>query len=274
MRFVSTVLLAIFLSPSLVGQFRDSRSGNSTEPLGADSAGTACRSSSTPYIIGGAAVLTAICLANDQQLYDRVYSWRRENRTVDRISPIVTEMGSGGFAVAVTGAFGAYGYLADDDLAFEVGKIGLESFIATGIATQLLKQLFSRERPETSTRPGGFWAGPFAYFRQPGGKKHGFASYDAFPSGHTTTAFSVATTFADVYDDRPWVGYLSYSLATIVAVSRITESAHWASDCVVGAVIGTYGTKFVESLNAPSSDVSLLPTMSPDSYGFLVSVRL
>jgi len=274
MRFASAILLAVLVSPSLAGQYRESPIGNSSELPGPDSSGTVCASSPAPYIIGGAAVLTAVFLANDQQIYDRLYSWRHRNPTIDRLSPIVTEMGGGAFAVGILGTFGAYGYFADDDRAFRVGKIGFESFVATGVATQILKQVFSRERPETATRPGGYWGGPFAYFRQSGGTKHGFASYDAFPSGHTTTAFSIATTFADLYDDHPWVGYVSYSLATIVAVSRVTESAHWASDCVVGAVIGTYGTKIVESFNAPSSHVSLLPKMDPDGYGLLLSVRL
>ena len=65
--------------------------------------------------------------------------------------------------------------------------------------------------------------------------KHGST---AFPSGHTTAAFAAATVFAQEYRDRLWVSILSYSAASLIGLSRITENAHWASDVFAGAALG------------------------------------
>jgi membrane-associated phospholipid phosphatase len=135
----------------------------------------------------------------------------------------------------------------------------------------LFKNLCGRERPSAATRPGGFWHGSFAYLREPKGST-GISSFDAFPSGHTTTVFAAATTIADFYTE-PWVSYLCYSLATATAVSRVTESTHWMSDCFVGAIIGHYGTKLVEKLNYGSSGITLLPQADGRQYGLLLSVQ-
>jgi membrane-associated phospholipid phosphatase len=182
----------------------------------------------------------------------------------------VTELGNGATAVVLLGGIGAYGYFADDHRAFRLAEIGLESFAFTGALTQGAKLLAGRERPSASTRPGGFWHGPFAVFRD----KNGWASFDSFPSGHTTTAFSMATCFSDIYGDKPWVAYVAYGLAGAVGVTRIMEQTHWASDVVVGAVIGTYGTKFVEYLNSPTASLTVIPRSDAYGHGILVSVRL
>jgi hypothetical protein len=40
------------------------------------------------------------------------------------------------------------------------------------------------------------------------------------------------------YKNRPWIRILSYSTASLIGLSRITENKHWASDVLVGAAIG------------------------------------
>jgi len=233
------------------------------------------RTSPAVYILTSAAILTAISLRYDQPIADEIISWKDGNSTVRAISPVVTEMGTGGFAIGLLGSFTAYGFVAKDDRALEVGKLGAVSFLATGLAVQLVKHLSGRERPEVSTQTGGFWSGPFASLRNRSDKTRGIGSYDAFASGHTTTAFSLATVFADVYEDKPWVAYVSYSMASVVAVSRITERTHWLSDCIVGAMIGIYGTKFVENLMYSTPGISINPLLYMDGdYGLCLSVAL
>jgi len=41
-----------------------------------------------------------------------------------------------------------------------------------------------------------------------------------------------------VYKDEPWVGILSYSIATGVGLSRIYDNKHWSSDVMIGAALG------------------------------------
>ncbi|RPI07035.1 MAG: phosphatase PAP2 family protein [Ignavibacteriae bacterium] len=231
------------------------------------------RSSQTwTYVGAGSAVLiTAVLIHYDQEIYDHLYAWRKRYRPADKTSPVITNMGDGTFSIGLFGGFAGYGLIFNDKKAVEVGKIGLESFLLTGITVQIFKNLCGRERPSASTRPGGFWHGPFSYLREPKGGK-GIASFDAFPSGHTTTVFAAATTISDFYTE-PWVSYVSYSLASLTAISRVTQSTHWMSDCFVGAIIGYYGTKLVEHLNYGNSSFTLQPKADEYQYGLTLSVK-
>ena len=220
--------------------------------------------------VAGALAVTSVLMHYDQDIYNTIHGWR-EYTAVQKISPVVTNLGDGKFSLGLFGGFACYGLFAKDTKAVEAGKIGLESFLLTGIAIQLIKNLCGRERPSDETRPGGFWYGPFAYIDKAKRGKHGIAAFDSFPSGHTTTAFAAATTLSDFYT-APWVSYTSYSLATIVAVSRVIERTHWASDCFVGALIGHYGTRLVEKITYGSTGITLLPQVDEHQYGVLLAV--
>jgi membrane-associated phospholipid phosphatase len=107
---------------------------------------------------------------------------------------------------------------------------------------QLIKHIACRERPFSayinSRQEGGHWYKPFTQYDQDYVPKKPGSSFDAFPSGHTATAFSIATVFAMQYKDKPAVPIISYSAAALVGISRLTEHQHWASDVFAGAVIG------------------------------------
>jgi membrane-associated phospholipid phosphatase len=259
--FIISLVLVLVSTPSIFSQ-------SSTPPL----TDSSCSPHTWTYIGAGSAVLiTAVLLHNDQQIYDNLYQWKIRNKIVNNVSPVITNLGDGTFSLGLFGGFAGYGLIFKDEKAFEAGKIGIESFLLTGITVQLFKNLCGRERPSAATRTGGFWHGPFAYFREPKGGK-GISSFDAFPSGHTTTVFAAATTISDFYTES-WVSYLCYSLATATAISRVTESTHWMSDCFVGAIIGHYGTKLVEKLNYGSGGIALLPQAGEHQYGLLLSVK-
>jgi membrane-associated phospholipid phosphatase len=221
--------------------------------------------------VSGAAAITAVLFHYDQDIYDEIHSWRENSTLIRKVSPVITNMGDGFFSLGLFGGFAGYGLIFKDQKTVEVGKIGIESFLLTGFSVQLFKHLCGRERPSDATRPGGFWHGPFGFFQ--GGKKGGLAAYDAFPSGHTVTAFAAATTLSDLYT-APWVSYTSYSVASAVAISRVMESTHWLSDCFIGALIGYYGTRLVEKLNYGSTGITLSPQVDEHQYGLLLSVKL
>jgi membrane-associated phospholipid phosphatase len=235
---------------------------------------TATTSSTTTIVLGvsGAVAVTALLFHYDQDIYNEIHGWREQNAVVRTISPAITNMGDGSFSMGLFGGFAGYGLIFNNKKAVEVGKIGIESFLLTGISVQLLKHLCGRERPSDATQPGGFWHGPFAFFDKQKRGTRGLASYDAFPSGHTATAFAAATTISDFYTE-PWVSYTCYSLASFVAVSRVMERTHWLSDCFVGAIIGHYGTRLVERLNYGSSGVTLLPQADEHQYGLLLCIK-
>jgi hypothetical protein len=259
------ILAVIFIISSCAAQ--------QLQSIDIDSASTTTASMKWTVIgAAGAVAVTAILFHYDQQIYDNLYSWKMNNKIVKEISPVITNLGDGTFSAGLFGGFAGYGLIFKDTKAYEVGKIGLESFLLTGISVQLLKYLCGRERPSDATQPGGFWHGPFSYFDKQKRGNRGLAAFDSFPSGHTTTVFAAATTISDFYTD-PWVSYTCYSLATVVAVSRVTESTHWLSDCFIGAIIGHYGTKLVEKLNYGSSSITLLPQADEHQYGLLLSVK-
>lgn len=58
----------------------------------------------------------------------------------------------------------------------------------------------------------------------------------SFPSGHTCLAFATAATLGLCI---PRWRYAFYGLASIVAVERVAENAHYVSDVIAGAGLGT-----------------------------------
>lgn len=93
-----------------------------------------------------------------------------------------------------------------------------------GIATGLLKNLVGRARPEVYFEHGYYGLG-----RMFGGRL-----YTSFPSSHTLTAFGVALTAAVVFPRCRWPALV---LATVVAVSRLANLDHYASDVTAAALI-------------------------------------
>jgi membrane-associated phospholipid phosphatase len=58
----------------------------------------------------------------------------------------------------------------------------------------------------------------------------------SFPSGHTCLAFATAATLAIMIPRwRP----AFYALASVVAVERVVENAHYVTDVLAGAAVGT-----------------------------------
>jgi PAP2 superfamily len=72
----------------------------------------------------------------------------------------------------------------------------------------------------------------------------------SFPSGHTTVAFALATAVADQTHDG-WSDYVLYGAATLTALSRINDNNHWASDVLVGGVVGYLSARCVTRRMGP-----------------------
>lgn len=66
----------------------------------------------------------------------------------------------------------------------------------------------------------------------------------SFPSGHTATAFMMATMLHKEYGNvSPWYSIGGYAVATYTGMSRILSNKHWISDVVTGAGIGILSTE-------------------------------
>jgi len=203
----------------------------------------------------GSVVISMALIPTDNSTYIFLRDIKKHNSLINKVSPVITQMGHGNFAIALFGGFGIYHFISGNEKSWDVTKAGFESFLLSGVTVQLLKNIFSRERPSAESESGGKWNGPFARFKKEN-KNKSIANFDAYPSGHTVTAFSAASTLSYFYPDGA-VPYIAYTLATAVSISRVMEETHWVSDCVLGAGIGYLSTMLIIKWNDYPSNTSV-----------------
>jgi membrane-associated phospholipid phosphatase len=141
-----------------------------------------------------------------------------------RVSKDISYLGS----FYATGGAAAIFYLAGraghNARARETGVLAAEALIDSGIVAQALKFTSQRPRPPVDDSSGEF-----------------FDRGSSFPSGHSISAWSVATVISEEYGPRhPFVRYGAYALATAVGISRYTGRKHFLSDVLAGSALG-YG---------------------------------
>jgi undecaprenyl-diphosphatase len=104
--------------------------------------------------------------------------------------------------------------------------IFLSAFLTTSVLVEFpLKNFFQRPRPNPTS---------FNQF-QPATSNSNCPSNFSFPSGHTATAFAAATVLA-YFDKKRRFFY--YSIATLVAYSRIYLGCHYFFDVIGGGMVG------------------------------------
>lgn len=146
------------------------------------------------------------------------------------------------------------GLSTQNSRARDLGITVIESGIYSALITEGLKDTFDRERPQASEE------GPF------------FEEGKSFPSGHTTAAFSLASVYSVYYADRPWVSILAYGIAAGVGFSRMEYKAHWASDVIAGAAIGTYVGRTLANMHLGKKNRLFMPGLrfamiGPTAFG-------
>jgi membrane-associated phospholipid phosphatase len=124
----------------------------------------------------------------------------------------------------------------------------------SGVISLVLKQLFARIRP-WGLRDEGNAFGFLLFDNFDMGfiekMKYHFitlldapTTYTSFPSGHTTTVMAVATYLSLLF---PKFFYLWFTLAAILASSRLLANDHFLSDIFAGMIVGTLATIFIYS---------------------------
>ena len=104
------------------------------------------------------------------------------------------------------------------------------SLALAGVAVTAGKFVFGRLRPFQTAEP---------YEWKP------FSGADAFPSGHTTMAFGLATALANEIR-RPWATVILMAGAAGTGWSRINDNKHWLSDVFAGAALGVTSAELVD----------------------------
>lgn len=103
------------------------------------------------------------------------------------------------------------------------------SVVLPGIAINIVKQFIGRGRPRTFDEYGAYIFKPFEFM----------ASFQSFPSGHSTTCGALAMIVMLWY---PKLKYVAFALFVILALTRIAANAHYLSDVVAGFSIGLLAT--------------------------------
>jgi undecaprenyl-diphosphatase len=103
-----------------------------------------------------------------------------------------------------------------------------------GLFVSIVKRMIGRARPLATGHIDPFAFAPFIWR----------ADYASLPSGHATTAFSVLVAFGTLWP-RARTALLLYALA--ISLSRVMVMAHYPSDVLAGAVVGSAGAIMVRS---------------------------
>ena len=162
--------------------------------------------------------------------------------TSNAISDILRPLGRTVELAAVSAATYAVGRAASNE---RVADFGLHAFVSLALSNFLtgsLKVVSGRSRPLV-LQADSTWARrshrDWDFFG--GWDSHG--NRTSYASGHASNAFALATVFAEELGGAaPWI---AYPVAAGVAWSRVNDEAHWASDVVMGAVVGIVSGQLV-----------------------------
>ncbi len=224
------------------------------------------RYKTTDWLAAAGVTGSAVLLySKDQQVFnffDRQLSDDEANNYT-----LLSDLGGNGLlSLSVLGGMYWVGSSHSDCRLKEASLAGLQAFVLSAGAAWLVKSLAGRPRPYAGY-DAHEWQGPFS-------------GHDAFPSGHTTRAFAVATVLAGYYRDKPWVGITAFGLAAFTASGRLFSGEHWPSDVFVGMalgyVVGRGVLKFNQKLkrttknSSSASHLTFSPLIGPQQIGVMI----
>jgi membrane-associated phospholipid phosphatase len=195
------------------------------------------------WIASGFALVTVALYPTDRRLAREI---RRDplqnNHFLNESADFFDFMGTKG-SVYIGVSMYAVGRVAGIERMADLGLHGTEALYLAQSLVKLVKGLAGRARPQLDIEnPRSFKFG------------RGFGDeeeYRSFPSGHAGMAFAAAAAVTSEtskwWPKSTWyVAPVMYGGAALVAISRMYDNRHWASDVVMGAAIGTFsGLKVV-----------------------------
>jgi len=125
--------------------------------------------------------------------------------------------------VGIPVVVGSAGFIKHDKSLVRNGCVILTSVALSGGITVIIKYTIKRDRP---------------FITYPDITKKSAAGSPSFPSGHTSSAFALATSLSLTYP-KWYVIASSYTWAGTVAFSRMDLGVHYPSDILAGALVGT-----------------------------------
>jgi membrane-associated phospholipid phosphatase len=160
-------------------------------------------------------------------------------------------------AAALLAGTWLYGAFVNDSNARTAAWAMTEAAGLSTVSTMLVKTVAGRERPNQTTDSNRWRAGG-----------------SSFPSLHVSLAFAIGASFAEsgAEGSRWLTRTVGYGIAGFTAYQRLQHNAHWLSDAVAGAALGTATGWFVVGRTYRSGALSGL-SLSPSDGGMMVSYR-
>jgi membrane-associated phospholipid phosphatase len=180
------------------------------------------------YILPAAAGLGFI-YSIDQPIRREISYFNNHYSSVNSFNKNITYLGGPTATIGISSLFVLNGLIFNNHKSIETGYLSSKAVVHAGLVVIVLKTIAGRERPFYNDNKGRFHI--FTKLEEG-------SAFHSFPSGHTIMAFSMATVVAKEYRDKKWVGITSYGLASLVGLSRISLDKHWASDVLIGSILG------------------------------------
>ncbi|MBI5218839.1 MAG: phosphatase PAP2 family protein [Bacteroidia bacterium] len=214
------------------------------------------------WVITAGVLGTAGFLITQDKEINNFFQKNRTN-TTDEIAKYGFEpFGRGIYSMGVMGLFYLQGCIFHNERSKKVALLGVKAFLITGGLTTIPKVIFCRHRPREEDQPDPYlWDFPAKDLH-----------HLSFFSGHTSTAFAVATIVSCEYKEHWWVPVISYTIAGLTGLSRINDNAHWPSDVFMGAAFGTAVGKLIYSHN--NWRINITPYKTSNSTGMLICVPI
>ena len=163
--------------------------------------------------------------------YDDSGIWARKNQTL-----LIGTMLVGEAAVAMWEG-------GDTRLGRTMWK-SIDATVIGGAASEVMKRVFSRARPSTTTDPNQWFQG---------------SGNESFPSGEVTVISSIVTPVVLEYrHDHPSV-YALEVLPIYDAIARVKVHGHWQSDVIAGFALGSAAGYFMHHRTQTPFVLNVMP---------------
>ena len=183
----------------------------------------------------------------------RVQDYFLENNPMKHPANIGDKVGRGYFPVVVGMALLGAGEWSDDKKMADTGVVTLEALLVTVIATESLKFVTDRKRPNDRDNM-------------------------SFPSGHASSTASLAASVSEMYDWDLRIAVPLYMVTAFVGASRIQSNDHHLSDVIAGITLGTLvGSSFAkyqkekDHEKGSATNISIVPVLDGSCKGIVLN---
>jgi membrane-associated phospholipid phosphatase len=193
-------------------------------------------------LFAGAALTTIAVVPLDRPVERRAHLEDLRHRGIRQAADAFGFTGGPGPFIA-GGALYLGGVSSGSPRVARLGVTMTEGVLLAATLNGIVKGFAGRALPNAPSREPG----EFSFGR---GFHDGNGPFVSFPSGHTAASFAAAAVLSE--EASTWsspvsrfVAPAAYGTATLVAISRLYENVHWASDLPLGAAIGVWSGRTV-----------------------------